>query len=149
MDCTLLGSSVHEVFQARILEWVAISFCRGPSWSRNQTCISCVSCIGRRSLYLWATWKALSRVYCTSVILNKSFPDGSVGKESTCNAGDTGDTGSIPGSGRSPGGGNDNTLPYPCLSNHMDRVAWQATVQKVPKSQTRLNTEARISWIML
>ena len=44
-----------------------------------------------------------------SVILNKSFPDGSVDKESTCNAGDIGDTGSIPGSGRSPGDGNGNS----------------------------------------
>ena len=80
-----------------------------------------------------------------SVILNKSFPDGSVGKEFTCNAGDIGDTGSIPGSERSPGGGNDSTLQYPSLKNHMERVAWQATVQKVPKSQTRLSTSARIS----
>ena len=39
------------------------------------------------------------------------FPNGSVGKESACNAGDTGDAGSIPGLGRSPGGGNDNPLP--------------------------------------
>ena len=39
------------------------------------------------------------------------FPDGSVGKESACNAGDTGDAGSIPGLGRSSGGGNGNPLP--------------------------------------
>ena len=80
-----------------------------------------------------------------SVILNKSYPDVSVGKEFTCNAGDIGDTGSIPGSERSPGGGNVSTLQYPSLKNHMERVAWQATVQKVPKSQTRLSTSARIS----
>ena len=43
------------------------------------------------------------------------------GKESTCNAGDTEDAGSIPGSGRSPGGGNGNLLQYSCLKNHMDR----------------------------
>ena len=51
MDCSPLGSSVHRIFQARILEWVAISFSRGSSQSRNQTCISCVSCFGRRILY--------------------------------------------------------------------------------------------------
>ena len=45
------------------------------------------------------------------------FPDGSVGKESACNAGDTGDEGSIPGSGRSLGIGNSNPLQYSCLEN--------------------------------
>ena len=45
------------------------------------------------------------------------FPAGSAGKESACNAGDTGDTGSIPGSGRLPGGGNSNPLQYSCLKN--------------------------------
>ena len=47
MDCRLPGSFVHGVFQARILEWVAISFSRGTSWPRVWTCISCVSYIGR------------------------------------------------------------------------------------------------------
>ena len=54
------------------------------------------------------------------------------GKESTCHAGDTG---SIPGSGRSPGVGNGNTLQYSCLKNSMDRGAW-ATVHGVRKSDT-------------
>ena len=48
----------------------------------------------------------------------RDFPDGSDGKESACNAGDPG---SIPGSGRSPGGGNDNPFQYSCLDNSMDR----------------------------
>ena len=56
------------------------------------------------------------------------FPDSSEGKESACNAGDTGDEGSIPGSGRSPGGGNSNPLQYSRLENPMDRGAWQAKV---------------------
>ena len=51
-------------------------------------------------------------------------------------AGDTGDDGSIPGSGRSPGGGNDNPLQYSCLGSPMDRGAWQATVHEVAKSDT-------------
>ena len=50
-----------------------------------------------------------------------SFPGGSDGKESACNAEDTGDQGSIPGSGRSPGGGHTNPLQYSCLENPMDR----------------------------
>ena len=49
------------------------------------------------------------------------FPDVSVGKESTCNAGDTGDVGSILGLGRSPGEGNGNPLQYSCLGNPVDR----------------------------
>ena len=54
------------------------------------------------------------------------------------NAGDTRDSGLIPGSGRSPGGGNDNPLQDFCLENSMDRGTWQATVYRVTKSQTQL-----------
>ena len=61
------------------------------------------------------------------------FPDGSAGKESTCNAGDVG---SIPGSGRSPGGRYGNPLPCSCLKNSMGREAWWATVHGVAKGQT-------------
>ena len=49
------GSSVHGISQARILVWVAISFSRGSSQPRDWTQVSCVSCIGRRILYHWAT----------------------------------------------------------------------------------------------
>ena len=42
MDCSLPGSSLHGIFQARILKWVAISFSRGSSWSRDGTRISCI-----------------------------------------------------------------------------------------------------------
>ena len=61
------------------------------------------------------------------------IPRGSVGKEFSCNAGDTGDVGSIPGSGRSPGAGNGNPLQYFCLKNPMDKKAWQATVQRLQR----------------
>ena len=43
MYCNLPGSSAHGVFQAKILEWVAISFSRGSSQPRDQTCISCIA----------------------------------------------------------------------------------------------------------
>ena len=49
------------------------------------------------------------------------FPDGAVVKNLPINARDPGDEGLIPGSGRSPGGGNGNPLQNPCLENHMDR----------------------------
>ena len=51
------------------------------------------------------------------------FPDGSDGKESACNSGDSG---SIPESGRFPREGNDYPVQYPCLENSMDRGAWWA-----------------------
>ena len=53
------------------------------------------------------------------------FAGGSDGKESACNEGDPG---SIPKSGRYPGGGHGNPLQYSCLENPMDRGAWRATV---------------------
>ena len=58
-------------------------------------------------------------------VVPMGFPGGSDGKESACNVGDPG---SIPGSGRSPGEGNDSLLQYSCLDNSVDRAAWQATV---------------------
>ena len=56
--CTPPGSSVYGISQARILEWIAISFSRGCSQTRDWTW---PSCIGRRILYHWATWRALRR----------------------------------------------------------------------------------------
>ena len=54
------------------------------------------------------------------------------------NAGDIRDTGSISGSGRSPGGGNGLPLQYSCLENYMDSGSWWATVRGVAKSWTGL-----------
>ena len=65
-----------------------------------------------------------------------SFPGGSEVKNLLC---DTGDSGSIPGSGRSLGEGNGNLVQYSCLENPMDRGAWRATVHGVAKSCTRLS----------
>ena len=74
-------------------------------------------------------------------------------KNPPANAGDARDMGSICGSGRAPGEGNGNPLQYSCLENHMDRGAWQATVQGVTKSWTQVNMHAHtytvggnISW---
>ena len=56
MDCSLPGSS--GIFQARILEWAAISSSRGSSQPRGQTHISCIPCTGRQILYHWANMEA-------------------------------------------------------------------------------------------
>ena len=71
------------------------------------------------------------------------LPGGLSGKESSCNAGGTGDMGSIPESGRSPGGGPGVPLQYSCLENPMERGAWRATVHRVTKSRTRLSNLSR------
>ena len=71
------------------------------------------------------------------------FPGVSVVKKLPAIAGDTRNPGSIPGLGRSPGEGNENTVQYSCLENHMDRRAWQTTVHRAAKSQTRLSTCVR------
>ena len=59
-------------------------------------------------------------------------------KNPLADVGDTGDAGSIPESGRSPGGGCGKPLLYSCLENPMDRGAWRATVHGVMKCQTQL-----------
>ena len=63
------------------------------------------------------------------------FPGGSDGKESAC---DAGDLGSIPGLGRSSGGGHGNPFQYSCLEKFMDREAWRAAVHKVVQGRTQL-----------
>ena len=116
MDCSPPGSWVHGIPQARILEWEAIPFSRGSSQHRDRTQ---VSCIAGKFFTTWDTREAL--------------PDGLAGKQSTCNAGDPEVSASIPGLGRSPGGGNGNPFLYSCLKNPMDRGAWWATVLRMAR----------------
>ena len=72
------------------------------------------------------------------LITGASFPGASVVKNLPANARDVVDVDSIPGSRRSPGGGNGNPLQHSCLKNPMNMGAWRATVQGLVKSQTRL-----------
>ena len=80
---------------------------------------------------------AYDRLSCTligiGVCYYVAFPGGSDGKESACIAGDSG---SIPGLGRSPGEGNGYPRCYSCLENSLDRGAWWATVHGVAKNWT-------------
>ena len=62
VDCSPPGSSDHGIFQARILEWVAISSSRGSSWPREWTRFPCVSCIGR--WIYWVNCSASLRLSC-------------------------------------------------------------------------------------
>ena len=63
MDCSSWRSSILGISQARILEWVAMSNSRGSSWTRDQICVSSVSCIGRWILY-----------HCTTLETWEVFP---------------------------------------------------------------------------
>ena len=85
---------------------------------------------GFLGLFIYST-----NIYQVLTIL-RDFPGSSVVKNPPANVGDVRDAVSIPGSGRSPGGGYGNPLQCSCLENPMDNGAWQATVYRVPKSLT-------------
>ena len=72
MDCgpSECGFSVDEIFQARILEWVAISSSRESFWTKDQTCVTWISYIRRQILYHYATWEAHP---CATVLLSVLF----------------------------------------------------------------------------
>ena len=117
MDRSLSGSFVHGIFQARVLEWIAISFSRGSSQPRNRTQVSCIAADALPSELM----PSCKKLWCLK------------GKASACNVG------WIPESGRSPGEGNGNLLQYSCLENPMDGEGWWATVHEVAKSRTLLS----------
>ena len=74
MDYSLPGSSLHGIFQARVLEWVAISFSRGSFPPRDWPCISCISSTGRRILNHWTTREPIIKQYNTILSFVRS-PD--------------------------------------------------------------------------
>ena len=114
MDCSLPGSSVHGIFQARILEWGAIAF------SDLVHPIHTLVQIPHLNLPMGQSQVAL---------VVKTLP---------ANAGDKREVGSIPEWGRSLGGRHGNPLQYCCLENPKDRGAWQAIVHRVAKTWTPL-----------
>ena len=63
INCSPPGSSIHGILQARILEWVAISFSKGSSWPRDWTNVSWISCTGRQIFYFCAPGKPRTVVY--------------------------------------------------------------------------------------
>ena len=68
MDCSLPGSSIHGIFQARVLEWIAISFSRGSSQPRDRTRVSCI--VGRR-FTVWATVALLRK--CIVIVQRRQW----------------------------------------------------------------------------
>ena len=69
------------------------------------------------------------------ILIQECFPGGIVVKNQPANTGDAGGVGSIPGWGRSPGGGNGNPFQYSCLENSMGRGDWQAIIHGAAKSR--------------
>ena len=115
MDCSLPGSSVPGIFQARVLEWVAIAF-------------------SDFVLYGDLNGKEIQKRGDTYVCI-AGFPWWLSREEYT---GKTGDVGSIPGSGRSPGERNGNPFQRSCLKNPRDGGAWWAAIYGVAQSRARL-----------
>ena len=111
MDCSLPGSYVHGILQARILEWVVIFLLQGifPTQGLNLCLLSLLH------------WQV------------DSLPLAPPGKPYLNALGRPGDPGLISESGRSPGEVNGNLLQYSCLKNPVDRGAWLATVQGVTR----------------
>ena len=72
LDCSHSGSSVHGISQARILEWVAISYSRESSWPRTWTWLCCVECRRIDAFELWC-WRRLLRVPWTARRSNQSI----------------------------------------------------------------------------
>ena len=118
MDCIPPGSSVHGILQARILEWVVISFSRGSSQPKDRTC---VSCIGKRILYHCTNW-----FVSHSVVSNSWWPHGLYPTRFLCPSdfpGKNTGVGShsllqriLPNQGSNPGLLNDRQILY-CLSH--------------------------------
>ena len=133
MDCSPPGSSVHRIFQARVLEWVAISYSRGSFWPRAWTRIPASPAWQANSLPPATFYNALLKgfnktfvqLYLASLMAQQQ-------RIHTCNAGDTGNVGSISGSGRSLGEGNGNPLQY---------FAWEISWAEEPGSLQSMGSQ--------
>ena len=99
VDCAP-GSFIHGILQVRILEWVAITFSRESTQPRDRTLVSCTA---SKFFTVRATREA-----------NNTHKGGSVIKKKKNLSDNAGDVGLIPGSGKSPRGGNGNPLQYSC-----------------------------------
>ena len=166
MDCSPSDSSVHGISHTRILESEAISYIQGifPTQGSNPYLLHLLHW-QLDSLSLCHLGSHISKVQSLSIkkiyFINNSkkdpnffplvytkgwLPQWLSGEESTCQ-----DLGLIPGSGRSPGGGNGSPLQYSYLGNPMDKEAWRATVHGVSKgldTTQQLKHNKNILWVL-
>ena len=75
MDHSSPGSSVYGIFQARILEWVTISYSRGSSQPRDRTCVSCISCSGKWILYRATRETCVTNIplFCRMLVIEQAM----------------------------------------------------------------------------
>ena len=118
---------------------LAFHTCRfNQSWIQNIWKTDCRK-FQKAKLEFAACWQLfVASIYIVLITIHRASQLALVVKNSPANARDIRDTGLIPGSGRSPGGGHGSPLQYSSLENPMDREAWQATVHRAAQSQTRL-----------
>ena len=153
-DSSPPGSPVPGILQARTLEWVAIFFSNAWKWKVKVKSLSRVRLLANpwtasrvQIQVLLPTSSQLWVFLCLSyLIVGTTASGGSDGKVSTYNVGDLG---SISGSGRSSGEGNDYPLQYSCLENPMDGGAWWATVHGVTNSRTQLSNFTSLHFLLL
>ena len=132
MDCSLSGSSIRGIFQAGVLEWVAISFSRGSSWLRGEIH---VSRIAGRCFTLWATREALWVLEWVAY----PFSNGSSQSRNWTHSCNAGDLGSIPGLRRSTGEGN---------GNHSSILAWRIPWTEEPGGLQSMGSQGvRHDWV--
>ena len=106
-----------------------------------QSCVVIIETVWPTKPEIFTIWpftekvcQLLEYVFTTQCYNYVSLPGGTSGKNLTANTGDLRDSGSIPWSGRTPGEGNGNPLPYSCLENPMDRRAQQIMVHRMAKN---------------
>ena len=114
--------------------------------SEGRALYNCTGCTPIK--WPWLTLH-YSSIYFHIIGCFMGFPGGTGVKERTCQWRRHRDTGSIPGSGWSLGGGDDNPLQYCCLENSMDKAVWWTTVHGVTKSQTWLTWLSMHLWCFL
>ena len=124
MDCSPPGSSIHGIFQARALEWVALAFSAIQHTTTTTKLLQ--SCLTQYSI------GGIKMVFVLIKVIS-AFPGSSAGKEFACNAGDLG---SISRLRRSPGGGHGNPLQYCCLENPHGQRSLVGSVHGIAKSRT-------------
>ena len=146
MDCSLPGFSIHGIFQARILERVAISLEMGQ---RGSCCDLCQSILFSSLSFIVSDLIFSSLIHFDLIFVYgvRRASQVVLMVRSLCgNAVYIRDADLIPEMGRSPGGGHGNPFQYSCLENPMARRAWWAIVLEVTRSWTGLKQLSMHAW---
>ena len=146
MDCSLPGFSIHGIFQARILERVAISLEVGQ---RGSCCDLCQSILFSSLSFIVSDLIFSSLIHFDLIfvyVVRRASQVVLMVRSLCANAVDIRDADLTPELGRSPGGGHGNPFQYSYLENTMDRRAWWAIVLEVTRSWTGLKQLSMHAW---